>query len=193
MKIELRKVRPDWQHPTDAEGGFIPLLGGLAAAVAAWDEEAGQWERGFIRGIPGEEPWVARDMSDPAEGGRFEEFFGPRPDPKDYMPDWPAQECTAWQYYEAGSEGTPISPVMTKLLPLGNKALEREVNLALHSDDPLLVNDMACQLAHLVHFETLHHDFLAGDRSQENIRSHASALVHLMLRQSELLKRSDAK
>jgi hypothetical protein len=188
MKYELRKVRPDWQHPTDTEGRFIPLLNGLAAAVAAWYEEAGQWERGFIRGIPGEEPWVPRNMSDPRESGRFEDFFGPLPDPEDYMPDWPAQECTAWQYYEAGSEGTPVSPVMTKLLPLGGKALERRVNTALNSDDQAFVNEVACDLAELMHFETLHHGFHDGDRSQETIRSHAGALVHLMHRQGELIK-----
>ena len=34
-----------------------------------------------------------------------------RPDPADYMPEFPEGEATGWCMYETTSEGTPISPV----------------------------------------------------------------------------------
>lgn len=35
-----------------------------------------------------------------------------RPDPDDYMPDFPEGTATGWCMYETTSEGTPISPVL---------------------------------------------------------------------------------
>jgi hypothetical protein len=44
-------------------------------------------------------------------GTPFSEWEGLRPDPADYMPNWPENERTHFQMYEDTTEGTPISPV----------------------------------------------------------------------------------
>jgi len=38
------------------------------------------------------------------------DWYGQAPDQNDYMPDWPADECTHLMMYEDTTEGTPISP-----------------------------------------------------------------------------------
>ncbi len=45
----------------------------------------------------------------------FEACHGERPNPVDYMPDWPEEARTHWQVYETVSEGTPVSPVFASI------------------------------------------------------------------------------
>jgi len=71
-----------------------------------------------------------------------------------------------------------------------NDPVQQRINAAMTSSDPVLVNEVACELAELTHFETLNHTFLNDTRSQETIRRHASAVVHLLHHQRELLRRA---
>lgn len=109
MSREVRMVPGDWQHPRDEHGKFIPLLGGsFADRLARWDEDAGQWARGFVRDfVTG--TWEPK--ADKYASLSFEEWDGRRPEVSDYMPDWPPERRTHYQMYETTSEGTPISPI----------------------------------------------------------------------------------
>lgn len=109
MGREVRRVPANWQHPKNALGHYIPLLGSsYAKAVAEWDEEAAKWADGFRidYGKDGR-VWKPRDSDDT---GTYEEWAGKRPEESDYMPDWPEAERTHLMMYEDTSEGTPISP-----------------------------------------------------------------------------------
>ena len=46
-----------------------------------------------------------------AEWERDPEYWGARPKPERYMPDWPKGTALGWQVYESVTEGTPTSPV----------------------------------------------------------------------------------
>lgn len=85
-----------------------PLLGhSYPKRLLEWEEGKRQWARG-LRFNYAEEKWV---LLDDVGVDTWEEWEGDRPDPDDYMPDWPEAERTHYQMYETCSEGTPISPV----------------------------------------------------------------------------------
>ena len=109
MSREVRIVPANWEHPKDEKGHFVPLFGdSFKKHVARWDEEARQWENGFVRDF-------ATDSHKPKGSkhtGAFADWAGERPEEKDYMPDFSEAERTHYQMYECTSEGTPISPVM---------------------------------------------------------------------------------
>jgi hypothetical protein len=106
---EVRRVSPNWQHPKREDGRYVSLSDGYFKAVAEWDEEAAQWERGLRLDYSKDGRQFTPREDSPSE--TYEEYAGARPDHREYMPDWPAQERTHWQMYEDTSEGTPISPV----------------------------------------------------------------------------------
>ncbi len=86
MSREVRRVRPDWEHPHRINpyiGGdeFRPLFDDYADAAASFEADPDDWD-------------------------------GEAPDPARYMPAWAPEEATAYQVYESVSEGTPISPVL---------------------------------------------------------------------------------
>lgn len=111
MGREVRRVPKDWQHPKDEHGRYIPLFYGknLTKRIADWDIGAEKWEQGFRRHY-GDHTWVPK--GDECEEMPYSEWAGERPDPHDYMPEWPEEERTHWQMYENTTEGTPKSPVM---------------------------------------------------------------------------------
>ena len=103
MGREVRRVPADWQHPRNAKGNYRPLRDRpYAVDEAEWLAEREKWDR---REIGYANPEVYERYT-------FAEWHGPRPDPEEYMPDWPAEARTHYQMYECTSEGTPISPVM---------------------------------------------------------------------------------
>jgi hypothetical protein len=105
MGRKVRMVPADWQHPKDGDR-YIPLMGGsYAEAAARWDEEQAQWARGFVDDWNG--GWKPKEDH---HDGFYEDYAGERPEPQDYMPDWPADQRTHFMMYEDTSEGTPISP-----------------------------------------------------------------------------------
>lgn len=108
MGREVRRVPANWEHPKRENGRYIPLHGGsVSQRQAEWDEEFAQWQRGFRRDYAND-GWKPREDDD----DDFEGWYGKRPVPEEYMPDWPESERTHYQMYEDTSEGTPISPVM---------------------------------------------------------------------------------
>lgn len=111
MGREVRRVPKTWKHPK-CDGHYVPLYGGsFAERVADWDENNTQWERGFRASWSKDgDKWIPRTGDELAM--TFSDWDGERPDPADYMPDWPESERTHWQMYEDTTEGTPISPVM---------------------------------------------------------------------------------
>lgn len=109
MGREVRKVPAGWKHPKNGDGNDIPLFGGsFKEDLAEWEEGFSQWEKGFVKDWANV-GWRRREADD---SPTFEEWAGPKPEEKDYMPDWPASERTHLQMYETCTEGTPISPVM---------------------------------------------------------------------------------
>lgn len=102
MGREVRRVPADWQHP---EGKC--LLDGYARRVREWDEQSAQWERGLVTDYRG--GWQPK--KEHHAGQTFVQWGGKRPDPDNYMPEWPEAERTHYQMYETCTEGSPISPV----------------------------------------------------------------------------------
>ena len=100
MGRELRRIPRNWEHARNERGDYMPLKDGLNLALREWEAEAVKWAEGII---PEKQKYPS--MS-------FEEWYGEKPNPQDYMPDWPEAERTQWQMYETSTEGTPISPPM---------------------------------------------------------------------------------
>lgn len=89
MGREVRRVPPDWEHPRDARGNFLPMYDeSFEHALRVFKEERAAHERSnvFFAGCIPDEPGL-------------------------YRPDWPDEARTAWQVYETTSAGTPVSPV----------------------------------------------------------------------------------
>lgn len=107
MGREVRMVPKNWKHPKKNKS-FVPLYksADVAALQAKWDAEAAQWEAGFRMSF-GSNEYQPRAAD---ETGTFASWDGERPDPADYMPNWPASERTHLMMYEDTTEGTPISP-----------------------------------------------------------------------------------
>lgn len=109
MGREIRRVPANWEHPKNAEGNYIPLLGdSYSKRLREWEEGNTKWEQGLRDDFDG--GWKPREADE--QGMTYAEWSGDRPEEKDYMPDWPESERTHIQMYEDCSEGTPISPVM---------------------------------------------------------------------------------
>lgn len=107
MGREIRRVPPDWQHPTNSRGHERPLHDRtFDEAIQQYRKDKAEWD------APGNE--TRREYE--AKIGKacpFEDWGGDPPNPDYYRPAWPEGSDTAWQIYETVSEGTPISPVFT--------------------------------------------------------------------------------
>ena len=138
MGREIRRVPADWQHPIEFRSTYIrggvqsygpvykPLFGAsVSKRIAEWEEEKAQWERDLRRSY-GDEKWVPLESRH--DGISFEEWDGPRPDPADYMPEWPDEQRTHLQMYETTSEGTPISPVLATAEELARWLADNEAS-----------------------------------------------------------------
>jgi hypothetical protein len=105
-------VPANWQHPKKqvpdyCTGRVVERYKPLSPAdcyqarVDEWDEECAKWKAG----------WRPDYCTDPeARAMTYEQYSGQRPHRDDYMPDWPAEQCTHLMMYEDTSEGTPLSP-----------------------------------------------------------------------------------
>ncbi len=109
MGREVRRVPVGWQHPTKANGEFIPLYDGAKydRRLARWELENAKWHEGLRDDYAGR--W--KPIEPEYIGMSFEEWDGERPEADEYMPRWTAEETTHWMMYENVTEGTPISPV----------------------------------------------------------------------------------
>ena len=111
MGREVRRVPEDWQHPKhivpDYRIGkmverYKPLFQGdrYQPLVDDWDDKCAKWKAG----------WRPDYCNPESRGLTYEQYAGQRPHKDDYMPDWPAEQCTHLMMYEDTTEGTPISP-----------------------------------------------------------------------------------
>lgn len=127
MTYAARRVPADWEHPRDSDGKYIPLRYGptLKKKTARWDEEAAQWARGLCSLDLDPDSWSA--IPQKYTDWTYTQWNGPRPDPKDYTPDWPESQCTHWQLYEQVTEGTPVSPVLPSAQELAAWLVDHEV------------------------------------------------------------------
>jgi len=100
MGREIRKVPPNWEHPKDAQGRYVPLLDvDYESAAASWAAEYEQW----------------RDGTHPRQQGEFgceEKWFWDYDSPPDRETCRPKflEPATWFQVYETVSEGTPTTP-----------------------------------------------------------------------------------
>ena len=100
MGREVRRVSPDWEHPTNERGHFVPLFDGCTFAehADAWLKGKEQWESGAHEHFDDLHTW--------------EEWDGDAPDERDYSPACTHEQATAYRVYENVTEGTPVSPVL---------------------------------------------------------------------------------
>lgn len=104
MGREIRRVPPNWEHPTQKcphspwhggcdeakkNGGrcYMPLMQGYAEAKAGFEKMQAE-----------------KDLQEALD------YYGSAPDAADYVPDWPESEATWFQVYQTVSEGSPVTP-----------------------------------------------------------------------------------
>lgn len=101
MGREIRRVPPNWQHPTDDSGAYKPLHDETYKSAADdWKARLAAWENG-------QRP----SCFDPDKYAHYEFWeWEDNPPKRDYyLPEFDAEP--AWfQAYETVSEGTPVSP-----------------------------------------------------------------------------------
>jgi hypothetical protein len=107
MGREIRRVPPDWKHPTykdlkedcghGSNTGPHPCFDeDFDSAMDKWNSENELWKQG----------------KHPDQNSYPEDRNGGPPDPNYYRKrKWTAKEATHYQMYETVSEGTPCSPV----------------------------------------------------------------------------------
>ena len=112
MGREVRRVPADWQHPKHnvhewKTGRMVERYKSLFPGeryqpeVDEWDEECAKWKAG----------WRPDYCTDPkSRSMTYEQYSGQRPHKDDYMPDWPAEQCTHLMMYENTAKARPISP-----------------------------------------------------------------------------------
>jgi hypothetical protein len=78
MSRAIRRVPPEWAHPKDKNGEYIPLRSGADYALDAglWDEEAAKWQEGLCRTTPTEK-W--RPIDADLKGKTYTQEEGPSP------------------------------------------------------------------------------------------------------------------
>ena len=108
MGREVRRVPGNWEHPKYPNGDFVPLYDGSSFTdeLREWEKHAAKWAEGLYYSWEG--GWIP--LEDGKKSVGFEEWYGHKPYPDDYMPEWPEEERTHLMMYETTSEGTPISP-----------------------------------------------------------------------------------
>jgi hypothetical protein len=116
MGVAIRRVPPDWVHPKDADGNFLPMYDDdYESASHRWLEDLMAWERG-------DHP--ERKKADEAGYRFYWDWMCPPPDSRLYRPRFDA-EPTCYQLYENTSEGTPISEVFATLEEFTQYLLDR--------------------------------------------------------------------
>jgi len=95
MGREVRRVPPNWEHPKDEQGDYIPMH------EQSYEDARDEWLKGLADWKPSEH-----------DGEDYWEWEGNPPTRDDHMPKWSDEERTHYQMYEDTTEGTPISPVM---------------------------------------------------------------------------------
>jgi hypothetical protein len=124
MGREVRMVPPDWKHPKDDRGHYIPLLGAsFEERLAAWELGNAKWSEGLRDDYNG--GWMP--IGD-VESKTYADWDGEKPEAADYMPTFPAGSATHLMMYEDVSEGTPISPAFATPEELAQWLTENKAN-----------------------------------------------------------------
>lgn len=115
MGCEIRRVPPNWEHPKDGEGQYMPLLDeDFESAMHRWWEQAHAWAASeacmqeAIEWFGNSDTEMAYVRANPLRA--YAEWHNEPPRP-DYYRAVFGEEPTAYQVYERISEGTPLSPV----------------------------------------------------------------------------------
>lgn len=115
MGREIRRVPPNWKHPTRMvpnhrlgrlEEDFQPLYD--KDAETAWEEwyaDYQAWIGGGFASVLADHPG-AYNAAEPYRS--FCDYHGSPPDVRSYRPKW--DNATWFQVYETVSEGTPVTP-----------------------------------------------------------------------------------
>lgn len=120
MGREIRRVPPNWLHPTQ-ECKHSPWAGGCDRAKAnngqcyipLYDNDYQSAAREWIEAF---DLWRAGTHPDQAEYCQYYWEYAGVPDESSYRARaWTPEEATAYQMYETVSEGTPVSPVFETL------------------------------------------------------------------------------
>lgn len=90
MAIEIRKVPPNWEHPKDKHGKYIPLYG------SSYKEASQEWIDGF-------------NSFKPDEFCNYYWEYSNIPIEEEHV-EYTKEEATWYQVYSIISEGVPISP-----------------------------------------------------------------------------------
>jgi hypothetical protein len=118
MGREIRRVPPDWEHPTQecphwAGACDRAKKNGGRCCKPLYDNDyhsaAREWIEAFDLWRKGEHP----DQVDYCT--YYWEYSNPPDEELHRERVWTAEEATAYQIYETVSEGTPVSPVFTTL------------------------------------------------------------------------------
>lgn len=101
MGREIRRVPPNWEHPREADGHYLPLYDeSFESATKRWKGEYEQWEQGGRQAY--------KDES--GEDIEYWEYNNNPPDRDYYRPHWEESERTWYQVYQTVSEGSPVTP-----------------------------------------------------------------------------------
>ena len=102
MGREIRRVPPNWKHPTDENGNYQPMFDeSFIDASKEWVKNCIAWENGTHEDL----------IDDPKLKEKYPFFWQWEDDPPDekyYLPE--TEEKTWYQMYENVSEGTPVTP-----------------------------------------------------------------------------------
>jgi hypothetical protein len=113
MGREIRMVPPNWEHPKDEEGHYIPLFDcDFATAAREWMNNAIAWDNG-----------THKEAEHKKKFPFYWQWHGDPPSQDSYRPAF-SEEPTWFQVYETVSEGTPVTPPFSTKEELVNYLVE---------------------------------------------------------------------
>jgi hypothetical protein len=102
---EIRRVPPNWQHPKDDRGQYLPMHDEhFADRFAKWLADFDRIRRGEL------EDWERECYASDNPLAEWLLDEGSPLDPSVYRPYRDEDDRSWWQVYETVSEGTPVTP-----------------------------------------------------------------------------------
>lgn len=99
MGREIRRVPPNWEHPKDDDGHYIPMYDeDFSHAAREWLDNAIAWDNG-----------THKDIEYKKDYPFYWQWSSSPPSEESYRPTF-REEPTWFQVYETVSEGTPVTP-----------------------------------------------------------------------------------
>lgn len=104
MGREIRRVPPNWEHPKNEKGEYIPIFDRL------FKDAANEWVEEFLLWQKGEHP-DQKDNETKEKYPYYWQWNGLPPNEKYYLSETLTVHDKTWfQVYETVSEGTPVTP-----------------------------------------------------------------------------------